>query len=479
MSGKLRAYPAYRDSGLPWLGAVPAHWEVRRAKYYLREVDERSVDGTEERLSVSHLTGVTPRREKNITMFEAESYVSHKLCHPGDVVVNTMWAWMGALGVSPHHGIVSPAYGVYRPLRTTDFEPAFLDYLLRTPDLVAEYVRRSTGIQTSRLRLYAHKFLDLALPCPPMEEQRATCDYLDAHGRLVQRFARTKRQVTAALDEYRLRAIVSLLSGSLVHETASRQPGTEWLGTVPAHWHISALRHRYSVKLGKMLDAKRITGEHLLPYLRNVDVQWDRINVADLPQMDVEPHEYAVYTLSPGDLLVCEGGEVGRAAFWRGELERCAYQKALHRVRVLDADRDNPRFLFYLLFAAAKLGVFLADGSENTIAHLTQEKLRAFRFPFPPKHEQDAIAARLDRHGAEIDRAAARVRSETRLVRAYQERVIVDGVLGRCDVRGRVPLALEAHEIDLGDTGDDPFGDEPLDEADDPLELEEVTSDAD
>ena len=64
-------------------------------------------------------------------------------------------------------------------------------------------------------------------------------------------------------------------------------------------------------------------------------------------------------------------------------------------------------------------------------------------------------------------------------MRAYQERVIVDGVLGRCDVRGRVPLALEAHEIDLGDTGDDPFGDEPLDEADDPLELEEATSDAD
>lgn len=78
-------------------------------------IDERSVSGNEELLSVSHKTGVTPRRLKNITMFKAESYAGYKLCRPGDLVVNTMWAWMAALGVSQHGGIVSNAYGVYRP----------------------------------------------------------------------------------------------------------------------------------------------------------------------------------------------------------------------------------------------------------------------------------------------------------------------------------------------------------------------------
>ena len=93
-----RPYPVYKDSGVEWLQAVPGHWDVRPAKWHLREVDERSVTGAEELLSVSHLTGVTPRSEKSVTMFEAESNVGHKLCEPGDVVVNTMWAWMGHLG---------------------------------------------------------------------------------------------------------------------------------------------------------------------------------------------------------------------------------------------------------------------------------------------------------------------------------------------------------------------------------------------
>jgi type I restriction enzyme, S subunit len=83
-----------------WLGDVPAHWDVRRAKYYFREVDERSIKGTEELMSVSHKTGVTPRSEKNVTMFMAESYVRHKLCRPDDIVVNTMWGWMAAVGVA-------------------------------------------------------------------------------------------------------------------------------------------------------------------------------------------------------------------------------------------------------------------------------------------------------------------------------------------------------------------------------------------
>ena len=108
-------YPAYKPSGVEWLGDVPAHWEVRPAKWYFREVDDRSETGSEELLSVSHITGVTPRSEKNVTMFKAESNIGHKLCRPGDLVINTMWAWMAALGVARQFGIVSPSYAVYRP----------------------------------------------------------------------------------------------------------------------------------------------------------------------------------------------------------------------------------------------------------------------------------------------------------------------------------------------------------------------------
>lgn len=109
-------------------------------------------------MSVSHITGVTPRSQKTVTMFLAESNVGYKVCRPNDVVINTLWAWMAALGVAKQTGIVSPAYGVYRPLAAGCFMPRYADLLLRTPMYAAEYLRRSTGVNSSRLRLYPEQF---------------------------------------------------------------------------------------------------------------------------------------------------------------------------------------------------------------------------------------------------------------------------------------------------------------------------------
>ncbi len=109
MPNKLAPYSEYKDSGVSWLGKIPAHWPEKRAKYYLKEIDERTKTGKEEMLSVSHITGVTPRSQKNVTMFMSESNVGQKFCKPGDLVINTMWAWMSALGVSNDSGIVSPS----------------------------------------------------------------------------------------------------------------------------------------------------------------------------------------------------------------------------------------------------------------------------------------------------------------------------------------------------------------------------------
>ena len=133
MIADLKPYGAYKDSGLLWLGRVPEHWLLLRAKCLFREIDERSTTGKEELLSVSHLTGITPRSQKSVTMFLAKSNIGHKICRPGDAVINTMWAWMGALGIARHTGIVSPAYGVYRPLDGGEILSRYADQLLRTP----------------------------------------------------------------------------------------------------------------------------------------------------------------------------------------------------------------------------------------------------------------------------------------------------------------------------------------------------------
>lgn len=168
----LNADVPQRDSGVAWIGHIPSHWYVKRAKFLFREIDERSANGEEELLSVSHMTGVTPRSEKtNVYMFMAEDYSGSKLCRPNDLVFNIMWAWMGALGVSDRVGIVSPSYGVYRQLKEGTFNNWYLEHLLRSTLYVAEYNKRSTGLHSSRLRLYSQMFFDMELGFPPREEQ--------------------------------------------------------------------------------------------------------------------------------------------------------------------------------------------------------------------------------------------------------------------------------------------------------------------
>lgn len=200
---------------------------------------------------------------------------------------------------------------------------------------------------------------------------------------------------------------------------AYKDSGVEWLGKVPEHWSVAALNYRYEVQLGKMLDEKRITGEHLAPYLRNIDVQWGRINVEDLPQMDFSGDDIERYGLRTGDLLVCEGGEVGRAAIWSGQLAECFYQKALHRLRARRSAADVPRFQMYLLRAAADLGIFVAGEGKSTIAHLTAEALRRYRFAYPSPEEQVAIVTFLDRETAKID---ALIAEQERLIELLKEK---------------------------------------------------------
>ena len=235
--------------------------------------------------------------------------------------------------------------------------------------------------------------------------------------------------------------------------------GVEWLGEVPEHWKIPSLYLRYQVDLGKMLNETGIRGDHLHPYLRNVDVQWNHINVADLPQIDIGPWEIARFTVRRGDLLVCEGGEVGRAALVQDDADGLGYQKALHRLRPVVAGED-PRFMFYTLYGAAQRGVFVAEGNPNTIAHLTGEKLRRYRFPTPPAFEQSAIADFLDGETAKIDTLVAKKR--TLIERLNEKRA---ALISRTVTRGLPPDAARAASLDphpkLKPTGIDWLGEVP------------------
>ena len=222
-----------KPSGVEWLGDVPEYWEVRRAKFLYREADERSATGAEELMSVSHITGVTPRK-KTVTMFLAESNTGYKLCRKGDIAINTMWAYMAALGVARQNGLVSPSYGVYRPLNTERLNPDYMDSLLRIEAYRTNYIVRSTGITSSRLRLYAQSFLDISLLCPPRAEQDRIVEHLERVTAATNAAITRARRQIELLQEYRTRLIADVVTGKLdVRRTSSELPGEADVGELP------------------------------------------------------------------------------------------------------------------------------------------------------------------------------------------------------------------------------------------------------
>lgn len=201
-----------KDSCVEWIGEIPAHWEIKRGKALFKETEARSIDGSEELLTVSQYTGITPRSQKNVTMFEALSLEGYKICEIGDIAANTMWLWAGAIGVSEYRGVISPSYNVYRQ-RSDNFVPQYLDHLLRAPMLVQEYASLSTGIRASRLRLYPKDFFNIMFPVPPIEEQQAILDALSSKFSAVDRLIAIKQAKIEKLEQYKRSLIYEYVTG--------------------------------------------------------------------------------------------------------------------------------------------------------------------------------------------------------------------------------------------------------------------------
>jgi type I restriction enzyme S subunit len=204
-----------KDSGVEWIGEIPEGWEVKRCKYLFYEVAERSIDGKEELLSVSHMTGITPRSEKEIYMFMAEDYTGSKICRDGDLVYNIMWAWMGALGVSYQTGIVSPSYGVYRMKKKDFFNKKFIEYKLKTIEYIEYYNRVSTGLHSSRLRFYANMFMNMEIAFPSRKKQDEIIDYIETQSTKIDRAIALQQTQIEKLKEYKSVLIDSAVTGKV------------------------------------------------------------------------------------------------------------------------------------------------------------------------------------------------------------------------------------------------------------------------
>jgi type I restriction enzyme, S subunit len=428
MIADLKPYAEYKESGLQWIGQIPASWQLHRAKFLFREIDERSKTGKEELLSVSHKTGVTPRSQKVVTMFLAKTNVGHKICRPQDLVINTLWAWMAALGVSRHTGLVSPAYGVYRPLAPERFLPHFADLLLRTPTYAAEYQRRSTGVNSSRLRLYPEDFLRIPVLFPSTDEQAAIVLFLAHANCRIERYLRAKKMELALVSEmlinFTQRALQLLGTKAIrlsevaevVSRPVDRRPADSYT-PVGLYNRGRGIFHKASTDGTQLGDS---------------DFSW----------------------VEDGDLVISgQFAWEGAVALARDKDAGCV---ASHRYPILHGRQEYATSEVLLALLRTPYGTMLLDhhsrGAAGRNRPLNIRTLLKEKVPIPSLSAQARIAELLDQEYS-VAQSVAKVVSH---INKYRTRLITDVVTGKLDVREAAKnLPAEAEQATLPEEVDE------------------------
>lgn len=212
-----------KDSGIPWLGQIPAHWEVFRCRYLFREVDSRSLRGEETHLSMSQKLGLVPSAMVEHRTLISASYAGGKLCEVNDLVLNRLKAHLGVFAQARHNGVISPDYTVLRKIRPMSVE--YFEHVLRSPACRVELRIRAKGLVEGFWRLYTDDFYDIRLPVPPEAEQVDIVKGLATEtSEIVIATQRIEREIEL-LREYRTRLIADVVTGKLdVREAAARLP---------------------------------------------------------------------------------------------------------------------------------------------------------------------------------------------------------------------------------------------------------------
>ena len=329
--------------------------------------------------------------------------------------------------------ICSGEFIVLRPLGRSD--KRFLEYLMLAESTRQLLDASVQSVTRSHQRVRPDVLTKLKVCVPSREEQRVIAEYLDAETARIDALITKKRRMIELLGEQVDAQVFAAVSGSLTAgSTPRKHTQIPWLDTIPSHWGSPWLGANHTTQLGKMLSASVASGPEQYPYVKNTNVQWDRFDLTDLPTMTFDASDRVRCNLDEGDLLVCEGGEVGRAAVWPGAPKDVFFQKAIHRVRPVS--EAEPRYTMYCLWAAANMNVFAVEGNQATIVHLTGEKLREHRFPWPPLAEQREIVRRLDESGAKVEGMVERLTKQIDLLTERRQALITAAVTGELGIPG-------------------------------------------
>jgi type I restriction enzyme S subunit len=462
----LMPYPSMKESGVPW-GEVPQHWHLQKLRHVLRRHTERNRPDLP-LLSVVRERGVIIRDIGNAD--ENHNYIpddltNYKVVRAGQFAMNKMKAWQGSYGVSPHDGIVSPAYFVFE---LAGVERRFFHTAIRSRAYVPEFARTSDGVRVGQWDLAESRMREIPFAIPPLPEQAGIVRFLDHADRLIRRYIGAKQKLVKLLEEQKQAIIHRAVTRGLDPEVRLKPTDVEWLGDMPEHWEV--------VRLKEVITPLEQGWSPQCDAQPAGDDEWGvlKVGCVNRDEFDPQQNKKLPSTLAPipeleihdGDIMVSRANTrqlLGLAAVAIDPRPKLLLCDKLFRFRARPP-RADARFLVHAIRQGTSRSQIESstNGASDSMQNIGQRVVKNLFLALPSIDEQRRIVDVLRAQTSSLGDAGSAARREIVLLREYRMRLIADVVTGKLDVReaaSRLPdaaLDLEPLDVaeDLSDAGE-------------------------
>ena len=434
-------YPGYESFGVPWLGDIPAHWQIKRLKNIVTLNPESLPETTDpdytlKYLDISNVDEVEGARPPEEMRFENAPSRARRIVRTGDTILSTVRTYLKAIAYfenPPDNLIVSTGFAVLRPC--AEVLPKFLYALVRCPQFVEMVVAHSVGVGYPAIN--PSELSSLPVWLPPLKDQSAIAAFLDRETAKLDALIAKNERLIELLKEKRAALIRVAVTRGLDPNAPLKDSGVPWFGEMPKHWEIVALRR----VIDKFVDyrghtpPKVVSGIHLVT-ARNVKNGF--LDFGESQEFIPEDlyNEWMVRGLPEvGDVIVTTEAPLGNVAQIVDPGVALAQRLILLKA---DSTRVVNSYLKYYFLAAAGQSELQRQATGSTAEGIKASKFKAITVCVPRLDEQRAIAAYLDRETAELEALIAKVREGIDKLREYRAALIAAAVTGKIDVRSHI-----------------------------------------
>lgn len=457
LTDKYHPYPEYKDSGVEWYRSIPVDWGVERLKFSVRKLESgTSVNAMDTPAGLGQV-GVLKtsavytgefRHSENKAVLESDLTRVSCPVKKGCLVVSRMNTpdLVGAAGL-----VVEEVGSIYLPDRlwqvhVSEGAAKFIHYWTLTPEYRNQVRLVCTGTSSSMQNLSQEQFLNFLIPALAEDEKKSVAAFLDYETVRVERLISQQLRLIELLKEKRQAVISHVVTKGLNPNVPMKDSGVDWLGQVPAHWVVRRLKHTAAIHSG-IPKGKDLSGKKTItvPMLRVANVQDGYLNLDNVHEIEIEPHELARYSLREGDVLMNEGGDndkVGRGAVWPGQITPCIHQNHVFVIRV---NNIEPEWLSWLTSSSyAKYYFYSVSKQSTNLASISSSNVKETPLVLPPKNERVEIMRYLGEKIAKLYRIESQAAQQIELLQERRTALISAAVTGKIDLRDWTPPVEEA-----------------------------------